>query len=147
MLEWTPELSVGVMEIDEQHRELFVRINRLMEALDDRTAAAEVRTLFSFLDSYIIEHFGTEARYMDEYARYGYPDAEHHKAEHAAFIRDFAEFRADIESAEPDHQFITEFRAWMKNWWLLHIRKVDTGFGAFLQNAFPMLARNKNKAG
>jgi hemerythrin len=141
MLEWTSELSVGVVEIDEQHRELFLRINRLMGALDDRTAAAEVRTLFSFLDSYIVEHFGTEARYMDDYAVYGYADAEHHKSEHAAFIRDFAEFRADIEAAEPDHRFITEFRAWMKNWWLLHIRKVDTGLGAFLQGAFPMISR------
>ncbi len=139
VLVWTKALSVGVVEIDQQHRELFQRINRLLSALDNRTAAAEVRTLFRFLESYIVVHFGTEAGYMDDYAMRGYRDAERHKSEHLAFIRDFGEFRNDLEVAEPDHQFIAEFSIWMKNWWLLHIQRVDTGLGAFLRDVFPIL--------
>lgn len=143
MLTWTNDLSVGVVEIDEQHQELFRRINRLLGALDDRAAAVEVRTLFAFLESYVVCHFDTESKYMDDYALYGYADAEHHKSEHRAFVRDFQEFRTDLESAEPDHLFIAEFSKWMNNWCFLHIQKVDQGLGVFLRGAFPILGRMK----
>ncbi|HSW62831.1 MAG TPA: hypothetical protein VLH56_05940 [Dissulfurispiraceae bacterium] len=59
------------------------------------------------------------------------------------FVRDFREFRTDIEAAEPDHLFIAEFSKWINNWWLLHIQKVDQGLGAFLKGVFPILRRMK----
>lgn len=139
MLVWTNDLSVNVVEIDDQHRELFSRINRLLGALDSRVAEAELRTLFSFLETYVVDHFGTEERYMDDFAQHGYPDAEHHKSEHRAFVRDLQEFKTDLEVAEPSTQFIAEFKRWMRNWWMLHIRHVDKGLGSFLQTAFPLI--------
>ncbi len=143
MLVWTKELSVGVVEIDLQHRELFQRINRLLSALNDRTAEAEVRALFKFLESYVVQHFGTEARYMDKYAMHGYKDAARHKSEHLAFIRDFGEFRTDLEIMESPQQLIAEFNLWIRNWCFLHIQKVDTGLGVFLQEALPVLSHKK----
>lgn len=141
MLTWTSDLSVGVVEIDDQHKELFDRINRLFAALETRAAEAELRSLFLFLETYVHEHFGNEERYMDDFALHGYASAAHHKSEHHAFIRDLREFKADLEAAEPSEQFIGEFNKWMRNWWLLHIQHVDQGLGAFLQTALPMLSR------
>ena len=74
---------------------------------------------------------------MGEYSNLGYADAEHHKSEHKAFVRDFHEFRVDVEIAEPSAQFIAEFFRWMSNWWIMHIQRVDKGLGAFLQRVLP----------
>ena len=141
MLIWTKDLSVGVVEIDDQHRELFEHINRLLKAIDERTAEEETGKLFSFLDSYIVKHFGNEQRYMEEYAMHGYDDASRHKSEHESFISALREFRADLEAAPPGRQFVTEFAKWITNWWITHIQHIDTGLGAFLRKVFPMLGR------
>lgn len=142
MLTWTRNLAVGVVEIDDQHRELFTRINRLSAALDASAAEAELRTLFLFLETYVIEHFGNEERYMDDFAMHNYAGAEHHKSEHKAFIRDLREYRSDLEVAAPNSQFIEEFKRWMRNWWMTHIQHVDKDLGAFLQEAFPLISHS-----
>ncbi|HSW62830.1 MAG TPA: bacteriohemerythrin [Dissulfurispiraceae bacterium] len=135
MIAWHDDLSVGVAEIDEQHKELIARVVRLLSALDQRAAENEIRDLFTFLESYVVVHFGTEERYMKDYGDQGYPYAHHHKSEHKAFIRDFREFRADLDGALPAQIFINEFARWISNWYKLHIEKVDKGLGAFLQSA------------
>jgi len=143
MLVWTDELSVSVVEIDDQHKELYARINRLFGALDASAAEVELRTLFSFLEEYVVKHFGNEERYMQDYAMYGYADAEHHQSEHRAFIRDLREFKIDLEGTDPGALFIEEFKRWMHNWWMMHIEHVDKGLGRFLQSAFPLLGRKQ----
>jgi len=140
MIVWTSDLSVGVVEIDDQHKELFARINRLFGAIDANVAEAELRKLFLFLESYVVEHFGNEERYMDDFAMHIYPDTEHHKSEHKAFIRDLNEYKNDLAAADPSAQFIEEFKKWMRNWWMIHIQSIDKGLGKSLQAAFPLLS-------
>jgi hemerythrin len=132
MIAWHDDLSVGVPEIDEQHRELISRVNRLFAALDQKVAAEEIADLFAFLESYVVVHFGTEERFMNEHAGDGYAGELHHKSEHQAFVRDYREFRKDL-AAGADPVFIQEFKRWIANWYLLHIEKVDKGLGTFLQ--------------
>ena len=137
MIVWTQDLAVGVETIDSQHRELFTHINSLLKALDSKMAVEEIRSLFTFLDSYISNHFGVEQRFMGEYSNLGYSDTEHHKAEHRAFVRDFHEFRVDLETAEHSPQFVAEFSRWITNWWISHIQRIDKGLGAFLHSVLP----------
>jgi hemerythrin len=73
---WTGDLSVGVREIDSQHRELFRMINGLDAAIKQGKAKKEIMGLVRFLDDYIVDHFGTEEKYM---TAYDYPDYQLHK--------------------------------------------------------------------
>lgn len=139
MLKWSSDLSVGLVEIDDQHKELFSSINGLLGALHSNAAEAEVLKLFLFLESYVVKHFGMEEGYMDCYAMYGYQETARHKSEHKAFIRDLSEFKIDLEVAEPSAQFIEEFKKWICNWWMLHIQHIDKGLGKFIQGVFPIL--------
>ena len=41
-MRWEPELSVGVLEIDEQHQELFRRAGALLDALHDSRGQEEL---------------------------------------------------------------------------------------------------------
>ncbi|MCK6519793.1 hemerythrin family protein, partial [Myxococcota bacterium] len=79
---WTPGMSVGVPELDSQHRELFTRLNRLVAAIRAGRGSADVAPVLAFLDDYTREHFADEERVME---RAGYPALAEHRAQHAGF--------------------------------------------------------------
>lgn len=89
-LQWTQALSVGNVEIDNQHKEFFARVNKLMDAMTERKGKEEVGNTIKFLESYVIEHFGTEERHM---TKVNYPKFTQHKAEHEEFKNKFAEIK------------------------------------------------------
>ena len=63
-IEWSDNLSTGVAEIDNQHKELFRRINDLFDACNQGKGKSEVAGVMEFLESYVVEHFGKEENYM-----------------------------------------------------------------------------------
>jgi hemerythrin len=141
MIEWTEDLAVKVLEIDDQHQELFKRINRFFEAVSRQVGHSELRELFTFLEDYVISHFQTEEGYMDRHLEFDYPDYESHKSQHKAFIRDFREFAQDLDNPELSDLIVTEFRDWMRNWWLFHISNTDKGLGRSLQSFLVVLGK------
>ena len=56
-LEWESHLSVGVDEIDEQHKLLIDKFNEFMLAYQEERGSDEMYRLFLFLDEYVISHF------------------------------------------------------------------------------------------
>jgi hemerythrin len=103
----------------------------------------ELRTLFSFLEEYVVKHFGNEGAVYAGlcHVRLCVPSITNRS--HAAFIRDLREFKIDLEGTDPGALFIEEFKRWMHNWWMMHIEHVDKGLGRFLQSAFPLLGRKQ----
>ena len=95
---WTPALAIGVPEIDHQHQELFLRIERLVEGVG-RGNAADVERLLEFLGQYVVKHFGAEERWM---LRSAYPDYTRHKAEHERFIRDYEHMTREFREQGPN---------------------------------------------
>lgn len=75
-IEWTPDLSVGVENIDEQHKIWFQKANELFEAGKERRAKEYINTMIDFLDEYTKKHFKDEEAYMEEI---GYPELEAQK--------------------------------------------------------------------
>lgn len=70
---WTPDLATKVDEIDSQHRELFKRINDLLDACNQGRGKEEVQKVIRFLEEYVATHFGEEEKYME---KYNYPGTE-----------------------------------------------------------------------
>ena len=95
---WTPALAIGVPEIDHQHQELFVRIERLVEGVA-RGNPADVERLLEFLSQYVVKHFGAEERWM---LRSAYPDYARHKAQHERFIRDYEHMTQEFREKGPN---------------------------------------------
>lgn len=58
--QWTSSLETGIEAIDEQHKELFKRIDQLELALYNGRAASELVKLMEYLGLYITEHFELE---------------------------------------------------------------------------------------
>jgi hemerythrin-like metal-binding protein len=81
-IEWKPEYSVKVEEIDDQHKHLVAQIDRLSEALYSENINEETSAILDELSRYAIEHFETEEKYFD---KFHYIDAVPHKEEHLKF--------------------------------------------------------------
>jgi len=140
VLEWNQSLSTGIFEIDEQHKELFSRVNRLLAGMDENRDSDQTRELFLFLDQYVVRHFGDEERYIARLEMRGYGEAEEHRSQHRAFTRDFNAYKADLTGSAGDALLLAEFRKFITNWWILHITKTDRVLGAFMKENIPFIS-------
>jgi hemerythrin len=134
-MEWTEDLSVGIEEIDEQHKELIIRINDLVDSVRQHSCKYKIGDVIKFLEDYIIVHFGEEEGLMQ---KYGYPQYKAHKAQHEYFMREFAELRKDLEKLEGgrkrgSYDLSVETNRIVVDWILDHIAKVDKILGAHLK--------------
>ena len=130
-LQWDQGFSVGVEEIDSQHKELFDRINNLDSAMKQGSAKEEVVRLIEFLDKYVILHFGAEEKYMTAYNYTGYVL---HKTKHDWFKKEFSDIRTklDAEGITPD--VIIRSNNLLITWFSKHIRSIDMMLGSFLKS-------------
>ena len=129
-LEWTDDLATGSDEIDSQHKELFKRINALLEACRRGKGKVEVNKIVDFLDKYVVEHFSEEEKYMK---KYDYPGYAKHKTQHLEFIDKFSELRRQIEHEGPGVDLVIKTNHMIVQWLVNHICKVDRALGTFLK--------------
>ncbi len=129
-IEWTPDLATGVAEIDDQHKELFKRIDKLVEAWKTGLAVEETDKVIKFLAEYVVFHFGNEERYMD---KFGYSSTSAHKAQHAQFIKAFEKLKDRFASQGVSPELIQDATQLLVDWLKNHIRYVDKALGLFLK--------------
>ena len=130
-MEWTTDLTVDEGRIDEQHRELFARITKLVKAIKSKTCKYEIGPTTNFLEEYIIEHFRDEEEMM---RKAGYPDFDEHKAIHEKFISDFNELKKNLESESSNYTKSVYTNQIVVDWILAHIQEIDKSFGRFLSS-------------
>ena len=130
-LQWSSALTLGVPDLDAQHRELFTRVDRLLDSMlhGDRGEAA---TLAAFLRDHVVLHFAAEEQLMQELR---YPDAAHHTEEHRAFAASMLEldsaFRERGATAELVLRLESEVTAWLRD----HVYVADVALGRFIMTA------------
>ena len=129
-LQWAQDLSVGVEEIDSQHKELFDRINNLDSAMKQGKAKEEVVRLIEFLNKYVIVHFGAEEKYMTDYGYAGYGL---HKTKHDWFKKEFSDIRTKLDSGGITPDVIMLSNNLLITWFSNHVRTIDMMLGSFLK--------------
>lgn len=123
---WNEKYSVGVREMDSQHKVLVDILNELFEAMQANKSKEILGTIISKLVNYTKTHFTNEERIME---RYGYPDLAAQKKEHLAFINKITEYKNDFESGKVAMSVsITSF---LKDWLINHISGIDKKYGPF----------------
>ncbi len=127
-LEWTQTLSVGVEEIDDQHRELFRRAARLLEGIHEGQPE-ELGQLVDFLYEYAVEHFGAEE---DQMRRTRYPGYARHKAEHDRFISDLLQLAREHERQGAGAFMALKVSHWLGEWLRNHVSGTDAELGKYL---------------
>lgn len=131
VLKWSDDLSTGVSEVDNQHKELFVRINNLLDACEQGKGREEVIKTIDFLEGYVMEHFSMEETYM---RKYGYAGYSGHLAEHTEFIKTFSGLKKETIKEGPKVAVVVRLNHLLVEWLINHIRKTDKAMGTFLQS-------------
>jgi hemerythrin len=130
MIEFDPVLLTGVETIDEQHRELFRRVNRLIEASRARRSREEVGSLLDFLGSYVVEHFSSEEETM---AGYAYPRTEAHRGEHRQFVKELEALRHESLAEGPTPLLVMHVTSRTTEWLREHIYRTDRLLGDWIR--------------
>ncbi|HOB34254.1 MAG: hemerythrin family protein [Firmicutes bacterium] len=129
-IQWTDSLSVGVTEIDNQHKELFRQINVLIDACHKGKGAEAVGETLVFLDRYARMHFSTEEGYME---RYQYPGLDVHRRQHQEFMDNLAEIRKRFEAEGPGVHIVVITNRILAGWLNTHIRRSDKALGDYIR--------------
>jgi hemerythrin len=129
MIEWTRDLAVGLPIIDEQHQELYRRIDQLLVACSQGKGKETVGQTLQFLSDYVVTHFGNEETYM---IKHGYPEYARHKAAHTQFIKSLQQLQEAFDREGAGLALVIKTNQIVVAWLNNHIRKVDTKLGGFL---------------
>lgn len=129
-IQWRDSLSIGVEEIDKQHKELLERFNRLLAACESGKGREELKGLLTFLDEYVIQHFRDEESIQ---RLRGYPGYESHKEEHQSFTLRLKALQKQIEAEGMAVNHVMEANNLLLKWLVNHISKSDMELGKFLR--------------
>jgi len=124
---WTPEMSVNVTLIDEQHKKLIEIINSLNSAIGRNAARPILDEVFNELTDYIRKHFSTEEELLQ---RVNYPLIAAHKEEHDGFIYQLISFRNDFENGS--EIVSTKIVDFLYGWLVEHIQGTDKAYSVLL---------------
>ncbi len=128
-IQWDRTLSVGVKMIDEQHQELFRRVNTLLDAMMKGQGKPEIEKLLQFLSGYVVEHFGAEEKLM---AQYKYPGLPVHKQQHVDFVKKLGELKGEFDKHGATGDVSITLNRFVGTWLRDHIGSQDTALGKFL---------------
>jgi len=129
MLNWTDDMLVHIDEIDDQHRNLFLLINRLIIHKRNRGRREELLDLIRVLVAFAQTHFRTEDHHMAETR---YPLAVAHSKEHLKFTERIKEFAGDYEQETED--LSDRMLSFLRFWWTVHVAESDQKFAKHLKN-------------
>ncbi len=127
-IEWSKQFSIGVEEVDNDHRKLVNLVNKI-HAMNSREEKDldRVLDLFEELLSYSRWHFRHEERLMQNY---GYPEFFNHKKEHGDLEQLATELYEKLLNG--DESIIDKLMLFLKNWLMDHIVGTDMKMGRFL---------------
>ncbi len=113
---WSEDLSVGVKEIDEQHKIFLNILNELYVVLKKDNSDQEISSILKQLVSYTNFHFATEEKYLD---KFNYEFSDEHKKEHQNLKIEVEKFqkRFDAEGLK----ILFDLLNFLKNWVVGHL--------------------------
>ena len=130
LFNWSDDYSVGIKEIDEQHKKLFEIINKLHAAMKEAKSKAILGKVIEEMISYTEFHFSTEEILLQNCR---YPDFSQHKLKHEQFTKKVKEFEKKyLKGSALLSQEIVEF---LRDWLVNHIKQSDKEYSLFIIKA------------
>jgi hemerythrin-like metal-binding protein len=127
---WSDDFSVGVDEMDYQHKRLVGMINRLIDLTsltrtDQSVIQAAYLKVLSDMVQYAAVHFDTEERYLKAI---GYSDFDNHIEEHKSFSKTANDLEQKAAEGDLDIAGTSQF---LQKWLSGHILHSDMDYRKF----------------
>lgn len=128
IVEWDESLSVGVGEIDAQHKGLLCLINELHEAMKEGRSREMLGQVVARLKDYARTHFSTEEKYLRQTA---FPGCEEHRIQHDRFIEQVLDFELEMAEGRATPLEVVRF---LLDWYVRHVKGLDRQYAGHLQS-------------
>ena len=130
MFQWNEKYSTGIQSIDNQHKEIFVYLNRLLDAMKLGQADKVIYQIIIELEKYSIVHFQKEEFFFQ---RFNYSETKEHIREHQFFIQKVASLKSELKAGKK--ALFIELLNFLKDWIENHILVTDKKYSeCFLKN-------------
>ena len=126
-LVWDHILSVGIDEIDEDHRKLVNLFNMLNHSVTEGDVPDYLEAVLEELINCTVWHFSHEERLM---LKYDYEGIAEHKMEHQELIKSARELQQQILQA--GNLVAKEDIEFLEHWLTEHILTADMKLGSYL---------------
>ncbi len=124
--EWNDDYSVGVEEIDSQHKR-FLQLIREAYALKQSGADnSRIQALLVELDKYLVFHTKSEELLM---ILYSYPQYEKQREEHSKLIQQVKE---DLKTLPDNPDGLTDLMIFLMKWFVNHTTYLDKDLGSHI---------------
>ncbi len=117
---WDEKYSVGIAEIDEQHKQFVWIMDKLSKAITDLKPKEVLGQIFNDLDRYVSYHFSTEENY---FKKFHYQGAGEHIEEHEKFIERLTEVKDKYSRDEM--RLSLELISILSDWLVNHVHDMD----------------------
>lgn len=120
--DWSNVYSIGIDDIDAQHKGFFVASHKLYEKILERSANDAVIEALTFMRDYAQSHFQTEEAFM---RKHEYPGLDEHLRLHAQFMDTLARLETDLSNFGPDEDLANRALDITQDWLINHIADED----------------------
>lgn len=129
IISWRNEFSVGVKEMDAQHKKLIGMINRLIEEQKVLTEPQTIAELLTEMTDYAQVHFRAEEYLL---AEYGYEHKALQEKQHQEFIDKTVAFYSAADLGP--NVLSTALLDYLRVWLIGHILKEDMKYKEFFNS-------------
>ncbi|HUX40232.1 MAG TPA: hemerythrin domain-containing protein [Rectinemataceae bacterium] len=124
---WRPEYSVGVPELDAQHRGLFALLDALVAEINDPGACGDIGPSIEALRPVVVEHFRTEEALME---KADYEGLAFQRERHAAFLLELDEWARRVACG--DRHAARDLGDFLADWLIRHTLGIDRAYAGRL---------------
>lgn len=131
-LEFDDSLVTGNKMIDDQHKELIGKIDKLLTCCEEGCGKMQAIKMLDYLAEYTVFHFEAEEKLQEEVS---YPGIKEHKEKHDEFKKTVEELHEMLEEEEgPSEAFVAAVKKNVVDWLFHHIKNKDQTLAAFVQS-------------
>lgn len=140
-MDWKQDYSVGMPDIDQQHKQLLAIINRLHDVMKAGSPHVQLMSVVNELVDYTHQHFAYEERML---IAAKYPDVEEHIRKHRSMTTQVAAYREKVrdDKASAPLQLMEFLKAWLSH----HILDTDMQYSRSMQQLAQRSLYEKNSA-
>lgn len=133
MFTWINAYSVGIEEIDNQHKQLIDFLNKVAKGQQSMLESnAKLKKTVAEIKSFALLHFKTEKRYM---TKFKYPSIEEHIKEHDFFLETIKLIETGVNDLNPNVPM--DILLILKKWFVNHLTSTDQQFYTFMKKEAP----------
>ena len=125
---WCEDLSVGIDEIDQDHRQLITCLDNLFTACSAGQGPVVLKDILARLMQYTREHFSHEEDVM---RRVDYPDFDEHREMHIELVSALDDIIEEFTISN-NHELSNKTLQFLEDWLTHHILIEDKKIGKYI---------------